>query len=235
MRRIHLVLGLFAATITGCERPGGGPTSPDVIVGDFDYEEEILPFLDLIFGGSHAAADGQDAIAKWRVARLDLAGEVSGEDEATVMEVVADINCIAGRELIGSVDAEYALQFYYVSASEIGGAGGYAHVSWNASHEITRGRVVIANELPLGVKRRSVIRHEMLHAIGLLGHPQRHDTVLGSALPMTHFTEFDQTLIEMLYHPDIHTGMDRDEAFEVLRSAERSQRDCEQESHEEAT
>jgi hypothetical protein len=161
--------------------------------------------------------------------------EVSGEDEATLMQVVGDINCIAGREVIRIADAEYALQFYYVPASEIGGAAGYAHVSWNTSHEITRGRVVIANELPPGVKRRSVIRHEMLHAIGLLGHPQRNDTILGSGLPMTHFTEFDQTLIEMLYHPDIHNGMDRDEAFKVLRYAKRSQRDCEQESDEEAT
>jgi len=80
-------------------------------------------------------------------------------------------------------------------------------------------QVDVTINIRVGFVVRTCIVHELMHVIGLLGHPHDVDSVLSYIMNRAAMTEIDRLAIQMLYDPRLRTGERHTQALLKLRDA----------------
>lgn len=102
---------------------------------------------------------------------------------------------------------------------------GMAYDNWNEAGVVYRGSVFVDMQKTAGdtLQQRYLIHHEMMHALGFLGHvslPQFYTIMFSYALApyIIDYTPFDKKMMQLLYNPAIKAGMSEKEFdAEVIR------------------
>jgi hypothetical protein len=142
--------------------------------------------------------------------RVHIGGSATSSLRAAVareMRLAADI-VLLGGQFVDSADKanlKFVFQQQYMD-------GGF---SCNTNLKGTNG-VITEATIRIGSDSVGCIAHEILHALGLLGHPHDHDTILSytrhparsgnSGMAIASFTELDKLVLRTLYRANIKPG-----------------------------
>jgi len=212
------------------------PSPP--ITGKTYSATEIVAFKELAF----SATTGDDGfIKKWRsnevfVYMVDTSFSYLNDE---LDAIISDFNGLTQPELTlkKTTDRSSAGLLIYLTdksiffdAEPVAGNAyqalsriGFTYAFWGSDKKIDR--AVIFNDITRPdyntiVDNRYVMRHEMMHALGFLGHvtlPEFSGSCLFNSFNLTtDYTSFDKRMITLLYNPAIKAGMKEAELNLVL-------------------
>lgn len=187
-------------------------------------QDELDYFAEIAFGGEYS---GTPFVHKWRDdVEVRLAGTPTPEDRAEVERVAAELTVLTGLRVQVTEQHAAPMSVYFVSRDSMelvlpqytSGNDGYVYVSWKAGGVIQRGTVVIDRGIDLRF-RRHLVREELTQGFGLLQDSLRYEDSIFQQryTDVTEYAPIDRAVIRMLYEPDVHPGMRREEALAVLR------------------
>lgn len=215
--------GLAIIGLAAC----GDATGPDIGPEIDGYTgEEIDYFAEIAFGAEFGGANAR--LRKWRQSiRIKTHGDPTAEDEATLTEVVEELDDLIGviqLELTddddGDIDIHFApeSEFSDILSDYIPTNYGFFWVWWNASSEIVRSVILITTEQVTQQERSHLIREELTQSLGLMrDSPRFSGSIFQQAwTATTEYAPIDRILIEMLYREELTPGMTRDAALSVL-------------------
>ncbi|MEK7252774.1 MAG: DUF2927 domain-containing protein [Actinomycetota bacterium] len=191
------------------------------------YPEEVLAyFTEVAFGTEFGGATR--VIRKWpQEVRIAVHGSPTSDDLATLTDVVGDLN-----ELIDTIEVEVVasgqnVDLYFAPESEFASIEpgyvpvnmGFFYMFWDGGGNFTQARVLITTTGVTQAERSHLIREELTQSLGLMSDSYTYeDSMFYQGWTDTGaYSEIDELLIEMLYLPEIHAGMESNEALEVLR------------------
>lgn len=104
-------------------------------------------------------------------------------------------------------------------------ATGYAYINWNSGGRIYHGSAFVDMVRTVGdtLQQRYVIHHEMMHALGFLGHvnlPQFYTIMFFTPITpyILDYTSFDKRIMLLLYNPSIKPAMSETEFNEAVKN-----------------
>lgn len=231
---------MFLAVVAGCE--SGAPAPPasqtDPLDGErinnFYTNEEIRLFLDVALGTeSEENDDGtplhMKTLSKWTTdIRVALMGRPTEEDRLVVQNVINEINPRLGQVSMRIDSARANVYLYFVRADEY-------HLYEPDVEDVTEEfAAYIWPDILYGFDHASLffptdtdstdyyrapmIRYGLTFSLGLLYRsslvPESIFYTYGTYRPA--FAPIDRTVIELLYHPEIRSGMTRGEILRAL-------------------
>lgn len=209
-----LAAALLAVACNG-ERafaPGVDPNAP--VPGGYTADE--LAYFDEITGANSPGV----TVTKWRQdIRVAVSGNATPVDLANIDHVCAELTAAIGgrirvaRDTAGTANVSLIIgphglvsNWDYFSPS--GTLAGYADVDRDSAGYLDTATVLVDDALEYGY-RNEVIRHELTHAVGLLGHTRRfpNSTMTPVANGARDYDPIDLAGIEMLYRDEVQVGM----------------------------
>lgn len=240
--RVYIFFLLLSLSIISCKKEddyniyGNVPTAP--IVGKTYSAAEVTGFKQIAF---NASVGDEGFIKKWRfkevlVYMVDTSfGYMNDELDSIIrdLNVLTDTNLVFRKTTNKSIatlliyltdkntffTAEPVASVSYQTLSGIG----FTYTFWGSDKKIDR--AVVFNDMARQnnntfLDNRYVIRHEMMHALGFLGHVTLPDfsssCLFNSYNLVTSYSAFDKRMIPLLYNPAIKAGMRDAELNAVL-------------------
>lgn len=212
---------------TACSQEVTGPG----IRGSYSGAE-IGYFAEIALGAEWGQREG--TVRKWHEPiRLRVVGAPTQEDLATLQQVVLELCDLIGPDRVkivrhgGNVTMTFApyARFAALEPNYAPGNLGYVWMEWNRARQISRARILIASDHLTQRQRAHLIREELTQALGLLrdsGHYPESIFFQGWS-ETTEYAPIDRALVEMLYRPEVATGMSRGAVLTVLNRLARAQ------------
>lgn len=104
------------------------------------------------------------------------------------------------------------------AANQIAANRGLFYVNWNGSQNIIAGDMYVDTEQIEEVFQRHLLREELTQALGLAMDSPRYNLSIFQAswTDVTSYTELDEELIRLLYHPQMISGLNAQEVRRLL-------------------
>jgi hypothetical protein len=228
---------LLALILSGCSvidtstpaAPSTSAPSTTSAPARHHYSEEALSYFSAI-ALSAEYGDGEGVIRKWTTdVRIAIHGDPTDEDLATLDHVVADLNALMGPIELEVVRSKANADLYFAPESEFASIApeyvpvnmGFFWTWWDQDGGITRARLLVSTTDITQTERDHIIREEVTQSLGLMNDSYTYkDSVFyqGWTSP-TKYSALDESLIEMLYLPEVTPGMAAADALAVLRDA----------------
>lgn len=190
---------------------------------------EVESFLAIALG-TEFSPNGQTSdiphIRKWtQDLRIQVHGQPTPTDIATLEQVVAEINDLLGSIELGFVASEPNLEIFFVAEQDFSQyESSYQPVNhgffWSEAHQgaIQRGRILISTTDINQTERSHLIREELTQSLGLMqdSFTDANSIFFQGWSQTKAYSQQDQQLLQMLYRPDIHPGMNAIAAQRVL-------------------
>ena len=193
-------------------------------------KETIEYFKEIALGFEFGSAS--EITRKWKD---DMKIYVSGEKRPNLQDelssIINEINtlCTDGFQLsitndslssnflvfFGSGDA-YA-KIYPAQTNYVGGNFGLFSVYWT-SNNLNRGHMYVDIYRADEVAQRHLLREELTQSLGLAKDSSRYPESIFQQdwTYTTQYAEIDKELIRLLYHPEMHSGLDATQVEQVL-------------------
>lgn len=196
-------------------------------------EEEIDYFMEIALGSEYGSPE---VVKKWtRDLRVTLKGAPTPADSSTMETVVDELNDLVGNQVqlvFDNRNPNVTAWFVPVDSMENyntnykPGNWGYFYIWWNSSYQIYRAQILIGTDKPSQTERSHLIREELTQSLGLMNDSDEYPGSIFQAewTRVQEYTDLDSTIIEMLYRPEIHSGMGAQEVRSVLDTLEASTR-----------
>ena len=218
-------------SIISCKKEDNAVVKPStpVVVGKTYSALELSGFKQLVFN----APGGDGAyVRKWRSKEVYvyMVDTSFSYINAELDSIISDLNLLTAAELVLKkttnrliatlqiyltnkhtfFEAEPAASLAYQTFSRVG----FTYAFWGGDKNIDS--AVIFNDITrqdnnTDLANRYVMRHEMMHALGFLGHvtlPEFDDSCLFDVFNfVTVYSSFDKRMISLLYNPAIKAGM----------------------------
>lgn len=182
---------------------------------------EVANFIAIALGtefSPNGQTTGIPHIRKWtQDLRIQVHGQPTPTDIATLELVVAEINVLLGEVELGFVESEPNLEIFFVAERNFSQyEASYQPVNhgffWNeaAQGKIQRGRILISTTDINQTERSHLIREELTQSLGLMQDSLTDaNSIFFQGWSQTQaYSLQDQQLLKMLYRPEIHPGMD---------------------------
>lgn len=190
------------------------------------YSEEALSYFAEVALGSEFGSDFQ-VIRKWTAdVRITVQGTPTDTDMATLSDVVADLNDIIDPIEIEIVDSTGNVDLHFGPESEFETIEpnyvpvnlGFFWVWFDDTDSISNAHILISTTGVTQVERNHLIREELTQSLGLMNDSFTYeDSMFFQEWTETAaYSALDELLIEMLYQPEISSGMGFEEALELL-------------------
>jgi hypothetical protein len=197
--------------VTGAEcAPVGG-------VNRRELSADEAHFMQLAF---HAESpDGR--IARWaRPIRIGFTEPATALDVDALEYLVGQLAALLGDVNLSIVSADPTLRVSYVPRDSVRKLGGEDAVGlawlWAMDWEIQGAGVYVAEEYS-GTARVNILGHEIVHALGLVGHSDDPRSILYTTLNyVTVLPDHDRFAIRTLYSPALTPGLTREGARQAL-------------------
>lgn len=202
-----------SVAVTVTPRPGGYTAE------EIDYFTEIA--LGFEYGGA------SHVIRRWgEPIRYRLYGAPDAEDRASLARVVSEINALTGTVDMVEVTEDPLVEIHFAPVADfpdilpsyVSGNIGYFAIWYAADHHFTRAVVLIASDREREV-RDHLIREEVTQILGLGRDSERYpESIFYQRWSLvSEYAPVDRALVEMLYRPEVHPGMDEDAVSALLR------------------
>ncbi|MTI88850.1 MAG: DUF2927 domain-containing protein [Balneolaceae bacterium] len=199
-------------------------------------EEAIAYFKDVALGMEFGNVD--EVTRKWQ---KDIFIYVEGEQDSTLMEeldiIIADLNDLIddGETTLSITHDPDSSNFsiFFGSGQEFESrfspAIGYTEtnygmfwLSWNPNNEIRQATMYVDIYRPKKVNQRHLLREELTQSLGMAkDSPKYEDSIFNSSYSVsavTEYSEMDKDVIQLLYHPQMKTGLSVFQVQPVLES-----------------
>lgn len=205
------------------------PTRPSSTADSIDAaytQQEIDYFLQVALGSEYGDSI-EDTIVKWaRDVNIEIHGSPTVEDVETATDVISELN-----ELVDGIDIRLDeptsnLELYFVPEAEfhryqpsyIPINYGFFWTYWTQAKEIYRAQVFISTTDITQQERSHLIREELTQSLGLMRDSDEYEDSIfyQEWTDVTRYSSLDETVIEILYRPEIHPNMTEDEVTEAL-------------------
>jgi hypothetical protein len=215
-----------SAAIPSASAPSASAT-PSAAAARHHYSASALDYFSAI-ALSPEYGDGAGEIRKWATdVRIAVHGDPTDEDLATLDDVVADLNALIGPIEVEVVRSKANADLYFAPESEFSEIApeyvpvnmGFFWTWWDQDGGITRARLLVSTTDITQTERDHIIREEVTQSLGLMNDSYTYEDSMfyqGWTSP-TKYSALDESLIEMLYLPEITPGMPATEALAVLR------------------
>lgn len=209
-------------------------SNPDTDIYHVDGVSEkdmILYFNEVCLDGEFINAGDPSFVQKWaEPVTYSLQGEYTEEDYQVLTDFVSSLNDIYGFPGMYETEGEEnsVLDIYFCEKEEMdnrmgestnyGDLDGAITFWYNGENEIYDGIICYITEIPQ-YTRNSVIIEEIYNGLGPVQDTSlREDSIIYSGFsdPQS-ITEVDLVILQLLYHPDMKCGMNKDECAEVIR------------------
>lgn len=189
--------------------------------------EEINYFLEIALGAEFST--NSNIIRKWEGdLRIKVIGSPTPEDLKTLRTVINEINNLVSGVSLKIVDNEANVKIHFVSVSQFQryepnyqpGNYGYAWTKWNQNNTINSANILIAKTGVNQKERSHLIREELTQSLGLLRDSYKHKNSIFYQ-PWTdtnQYSQLDKTVIQILYQPEIRSGMTKSQVISFLNS-----------------
>jgi hypothetical protein len=206
------------AVVRVVPRPGGY-TAPEI-----DYFQQIA------FGFEYGSAS--EIIRKWGAnPRIQILGVPTAEDLGVLESVVSELNLLMEGAQVELVDSDPTVEVHFgpistfptILPSYVSGNWGYFSVWFDGGGRISRAVVLLASDVANQEQRNHLIREEVTQMLGLAKDSNRYSGSIFYA-PWTttqSYDPIDEALIEMLYRPQLLTGLEYRGAVDRLRTMTR--------------
>lgn len=236
MKKVSLILSilLFFNCSTSDDSPDSPTTPPEENTNTEELtkaETDLLSQYEHMVFNFDSEWEGPEFNSKWAgEVKMFLDGEVSEEFVTSIQEVLTELNTFLtdGTSFALTNDVEEAsIHLFSGTREELGGLwpdmidvmngrsfSGFYLYQWDSNFNIFAGRLWVGNQgMPL-------LRHELGHILGLghadatgCGSGQRSIMCSGLA---NDFSDADEAIIRLLYHPSIPTGLSYEQLRETL-------------------
>ncbi len=211
-RSLSLVALLFGAAASLSMPSDGRAASGGV-------EQLLKSFDQVTMGGAGESQFGR--IAKWVAPiRVKLAGPVSSSAKSVILETLKTFSELTSLD-VALVDESKEGENILI---DFGGRAGKWHCTLHprlSNGSAMRYATIYIDRTdldlrPSGVRiLRRCVRHELMHALGFLGHTHSTDSILSYRHPNFDFTTWDELFVRTLYDPRLEVGTPRELALPV--------------------
>ena len=198
--------------------------------GGLYSSEELTYFSEIAFGAEHR--DVSRVIRKWRgELNIRVEGDPTAED-LRQLEATVDLLNQLQREVVLSIGYfETSLVIHFAPEREFKKLDsryadenpGFFWVGW-VEDELYLGTILVDSENVSQAERNALITEELTQSLGLMNDSNRYaDSLFNdeTIVPDKQLSALDETLVTMLYRPELLPGMAMDEAMEILRNVKR--------------
>ncbi len=212
-RCLSLVALLFGAAAASLSIPSDGRAASGGV------EQLLKSFDQVTMGGAGESQLGR--IAKWVAPiRVKLAGPVSSTAKSVILEALKTFSELTSLD-VALVDESKEGENILI---DFGGRAGKWHCTLQprlSNGSAMRYATIYIDRTnldlrPSGVRiLRRCVRHELMHALGFLGHTHSIDSILSYRHPNFDFTKWDELFVRTLYDPRLEVGTPRELALPV--------------------
>ena len=225
MIRSLLIACVCLVTLTGA---GCNATTPEDSDAEAPYtEEEINYFMEVALGSEYGGASA--TIKKWTSdLRIRVSGSPTEDDRATLNQVISELNALLQPIELRLVDESPAIEMYFVPPEDfsqyepnyVPGNLGFFYAYWNADCEIGRATILISTDDLTQPRRSHLIREELTQTLGLMRDAGRYSDSIFYDEPTTAtaYSAIDETVIEMLYRPELTPCMGAEDVRDTLET-----------------
>jgi len=213
-------LPLLTVTVSLVALAGCDATEPEPsrLYGD----AEIDYFLEVALGSEFE--QNAAVIRKWtQDVGIQVSGAPTAEDLETLDDVVADLNALIDPieiRVLADREGDAKTEIIFAPSSEFGDLEpnyvpdnlGFFYVRWSSSCAMTSARILISTEGVTQQERSHLIREELTQTLGLMRDSYAYPTSIfyQDWTDVTEYAPIDETVIEMLYRPDIQPCMNQE-------------------------
>lgn len=205
------------------------PPHSELYIPGVAVEDVITWFNEVCLDAEFVDSGNPSVIQKWtQPVCFILYGDPTGEDFATLTSFTGWLNTIEGFPGISetTVDAEANLRIHFCDQEQMidllggnfYGMDGGVTFWYNHENEIYNAIVCCRTDVDQHL-RNSVILEEIYNGLGPVQDTSlREDSIIYSGFSDPQcLTEIDELILKLLYHPDIHCGMNAEECEAVIR------------------
>jgi hypothetical protein len=188
-------------------------------------EKEIEYFMTVALGVEFGTSEA--TIKKWtRNLQIEVSGEPTKEDRATIDQVVAELNALQDQVRLELVDGLANVKMIFAPEAEFSKLDpnyqptnyGFFWVNWDSKGEIYRARILISTDKVGQEERSHLIREELTQSLGLMRDSIKYpDSIFyANRSQTTEYADIDERLIKLLYSAAIEPEMTEAEVRQVL-------------------
>ncbi|UJH69762.1 DUF2927 domain-containing protein [Ornithinimicrobium sp. INDO-MA30-4] len=199
------------------------PTSADTqrTGADPAYTQAEIDYLVSVALGSEFT-DSPATVRKWLTdVDIRLNGQPTDADLQTVDDVVADLNALTPSVHIQVVDTDPDIEVYFVPLDEfqnyfpeyVDGNWGFFWFWFQGEGELYKADIAVRSDGIEQDLRSHLLREELTQSFGLAIDSGEHPNSIfySEYSEVQEFSELDETIIEMLYRPEIETGFTKED------------------------
>ncbi len=203
----------------------GYSPSPDVEEYSPSDSELIDYFCEVALNVEYGSADHH--LKRWSdPLRVKVTGDYTSEDYATLEDHIDTLNGLGMLPDISIVDSNENYSIYFLPLDEMGdvipgyveGNWGYFYLYWDTDYNITDVYMGIATDVTDQEDRNHLILEEFTQSLGLMSDSDKYeDSIFQSEWTETQsLTNFDYTLVYMLYSDYLTPGMEESDVRGIL-------------------
>jgi hypothetical protein len=210
-------------------RPASTTPQPDPSPSQPDFrgytQEQINYFLEVAMGAEFGSSNS--SIRKWSgPIRIKVNGTPTQTDLATLRAVVSELNDLTEGIELQITDSNPNMEIYFVPESQFSRyEPNYRPVNmgffwtWWSNNILNRARILITTEGVTQQERSHLIREELTQSLGLMQDSNRYsDSIFYQRwTDVIAYTDLDRAVISILYRPEIHSGMNRNQVIAALQ------------------
>lgn len=206
---------------------GTGLTAYDESVMEY-FEEVALGFE---FGGA------SEVTRKWaNEMKIFVGGDQKPELMNELQDIITEINALATDGFSISIVTDSLQMNYYIflgpgdvygniypsQSGLIAGNWGLFSVYWDPAEQIYKGNMYVDIERANDEEEKHLLREELTQSLGLAKDSERYDESIFQKdwTTITAYSKIDKDLIRLLYHPQMHAGLNavqvRDALTEII-------------------
>lgn len=197
---------------------------------------QINYFLEVALGAEFSQLGSAAKIRKWQGdVRIQYFGSPTSEDLITLNSVISEVNALTnGGIRLQLVDRNPNLTIRFSPESQFSrlepnyrpGNYGYFWTQWDGNNRIYNANVLITTTRVTQKERSHLIREELTQSLGLMQDSLRYaDSMFYQRwTDITQYSEIDRSLIQMLYDPQISSGMTQAQVINVLNTRQAQQK-----------
>ncbi|MBD2462107.1 DUF2927 domain-containing protein [Oscillatoria sp. FACHB-1407] len=205
--------------------PSSAAAQPDRPTTGYS-QEQINYFLELALGSEFGDSSG--VVRKWQGdVRIQYFGTPTQEDRRTLEMVIAEVNALThGTIRLQLVDSRPNVEIYFVPESSFSRYEpnyrprnlGFFWTWWNDDSILDRARILISTDGVNQRERSHLIREELTQSLGLMrdSHRYQNSVFYQGWTDVIQYSDLDETVISMLYRPEIRPGMTRSQVVAAL-------------------
>jgi|AntRauTorckE6833_2_1112554.scaffolds.fasta_scaffold03194_7 hypothetical protein len=234
----HFFLGISFLLLISCSGNEGNPTGQGDSNNDLTEKQElaIAYFKEIALGFEFGNAS--EVTRKWA---SDVVIFVGGEPNEMLLneldDIINDLNDLIKKDsiMVTTTGDSLASNFYLFLGSgeeferRFEPSEGYTAsnyglfwVYWNGNNELNRGAMYVDLYRPAALNQRHLLREELTQSLGMAkDSPKYTDSIFQSSYnngTATKFSELDEAVIQMLYHPEVSTGLAASQVHSILEN-----------------